>query len=140
MQDQLIFSLDCMLKIFLLSSILLIITVSLCTMPSQPTNHTNTMPENYSDGRDSDKNKIDDYIDINSGSFDISVGYDIHPTENEINQLSDILKGTNAEITNIYESIDYIAVRNVQKNIIYKIANLPHVTKIENEFETRAVK
>lgn len=127
-----------MMRIFLLSLILLIITISLCSSPPQSTNNTNIMPENYSGGRDSDKNKVDDYIDINSGSFDIFVEYDIHPTENEIKQLSDILKGTNSEITNRYEYIDFIAVRNVQKNIIYKIASLSHVIKIENQFYAEA--
>lgn len=82
--------------------------------------------------RDKNGNRIDDLIENQTGSVNIFVHYDRHPTSSEISELS-----RHARIAKIFDDLGVIAATDVPIATIETIAQLSHVTKIEMQGVTK---
>jgi subtilisin family serine protease/PKD repeat protein len=75
---------------------------------------------------DKNGNKIDDFIESQTGTFDIFVHYDREPEQADLTILSNY-----GRISGVYESIGIVAVRSVLKAYVEAIAKLKDVIMIE---------
>jgi len=84
--------------------------------------------------RDKNRNKIDDFIENQTGFIDIFVHYDQHPAASDVAILSSYV-----DISHVYKYIDVIAASNAPKTLIETLTKLPHIAMVEWQAFTKPV-